>query len=60
VQPSQLVLRFPCKLVQLDALGVGERLNAALDPVAIDATALDHLPLRDDPRGLRLASRAGE
>ena len=36
--------------VQLDALGVGERLDAALDPVGIDAPALDRLPLRDDPR----------
>jgi hypothetical protein len=42
--------------VQLDALGVSERLDAALDPVAIDAAAFDRLPLRDDPRagfGLR-------
>jgi hypothetical protein len=34
--------------VQLDAVGVGKRLDAALDPVAIDAAALDRLPLRDD------------
>jgi hypothetical protein len=56
VQPPELVLRFSSQGVQLDALGVGERLDAALDPVAIDAAALDRLPLRDDPRagfGLR-------
>src|ERR1035438_7527377 len=56
VQAPELVLRFPSQGVQLDALSVGERLDAALDPVAIDAAALDRLPLRDDPRagfGLR-------
>ena len=56
VQPPELVLRFSSQGVQLDALGVGERLDAALDPVAIDVAALDRLPFRDDPRagfGLR-------
>ena len=51
VQPPELVLRLAGEGVQLDALGVGQRLDAALDPVAID-----RLPLRDDPRagfGLR-------
>ena len=41
VQAPELVLGFPRQGVQLDALGVGKRLDAALDPVAIDATALD-------------------
>jgi hypothetical protein len=56
VQPPELVLRFPCQGVQLDALGVAQRLDTALNGVAIDAAALDRLPLRDDPRagfGLR-------
>jgi hypothetical protein len=48
--PVQLVLRFPGQGVQFDALGVGQRLDAALDPDAIDAPALDRLPFRDDPR----------
>ena len=37
VQAPELVLRFPGQDVQLDALGVGERFDAALDSVAIDA-----------------------
>ena len=56
MQPPELVLRFAGQGVQLDALGVGERLDAALNRVAIDTAALDRLPLRDDPRagfGLR-------
>lgn len=35
--------------MQLDADGVGERLDAAFDSVAIDAAALDRLSLCDDP-----------
>jgi hypothetical protein len=49
VQAPELILGFPRQGVQLDALGVGERLDVVLHPVAIYAPALDRLPLCDDP-----------
>ncbi len=43
VQPPELVLGLTGQHVQLDALGVGERLDAALDRFALEAPAFDRL-----------------